>query len=303
MGRDPEYLAFARTVAKAVAGPPKSVAEERAEHVAGVVVLDRKPVARVADMALAGPEGPLRARLYHPQPGTELPGFVYFHGGGFYLGSVESYDPIVRALVVATGCAFVSVEYSLAPECPYPAAVDDALDATLDVGRRATELGIDPRRLGVAGDSAGANLAAVTALALREEPTLAMQLLIYGVYDLADEPTAGPDPDGLVLDDGGWPLARERYLDGADPFEPYVSPALASELGGLPPAVIVTAEYDKLRGQGEEYAARLAAAGVAVTLVPGTGLDHAFVGWVDFASRPAAAVAEIGVAVRTLAGL
>lgn len=299
MGRDPEYLAFMREVEKFVAVRPPSVEEERASHLAAMAQLRRPPVAQVEDVALTGADGVIPARLYHPAPGSAVPGLVFFHGGGFYLGSIESYDPTVRSLVSATGCAFVSVEYPLAPEEPYPAAVDCALDATLDVARRADELGLDPRRVGVAGDSAGANLAAATALALREEPTLALQLLIYGVYDLAAQPQAGPDPDGLRLDDGGWPEARERYLDGADPFEPYASPNLAPELAGMPATVLVTAEYDKLREQGHEYAARLLAAGVPVTVVEGTGLDHGFLGWVDFAARPAEALAEIGAAVRT----
>jgi acetyl esterase len=147
MGRDPEYLAFMREVEKGVAVQPplsESIVEERASHLAGRSGLRRRPVALVEDLALTGADGVIPARLYHPDPGTERPGLVYFHGGGFYLGSIESYDPIVRALVTETGCAFVSVEYPLAPECPYPAAADCALDATLDVARRARELGLDP---------------------------------------------------------------------------------------------------------------------------------------------------------------
>jgi acetyl esterase len=299
MGRDPEYLAFIREVEKGVTLRSPSVEDERASHLAALAQLRRSPIAQVEDLALAGPDGVISARLYHPAPGQVRPGLVFFHGGGFYLGSVEAYDPIVRSLVTATGCAFVSVEYPLAPEDPYPAAVDCALDATLDVARRATDLGLDPHRLGVAGDSAGANLAAATALALRAEPTLALQLLIYGVYDLASDPQSRPDPDGIRLDDGGWPAARDRYLDGADPFEPYASPILAPDLAGLPPTVLVTAEFDKLREQGNEFAARLRAARVPVTLVEGTGLDHGFLNWVDYAARPAEALAEFAAAVVT----
>src|SRR4051794_8704360 len=111
MGRDPEYLAFMREVEKFVAVRPSSVEEERESHVAALAQLPRRPVAHVEDLALTGAEGVIPARLYHPAPGSTRPGLVFFHGGGFYLGSIESYDPIVRSLVTATGCAFVSVEY------------------------------------------------------------------------------------------------------------------------------------------------------------------------------------------------
>jgi acetyl esterase len=295
MGRDPQYLAFMRAVEQAIAAnETTTVEQERADHRSAMAQVPTSPLALEQDLKVAG----LRARLYHPAPGTILPGLVFFHGGGFYLGDVESYDPVVRELVKATGCAMVSVDHRLAPEHPFPAAVDDAVAATTDVVGRAEELGIDANRVGVAGDSSGANLAAVAAIKLRGRVPLALQLLVYGVYDLTDEPVRPPDPDGLVL--GGVPFheLRERYLAGSDPAHPDASPMLTEDLSGLPPAVIVVAEYDRLREQGVRYAERLRAAGVPVSFVSGTGLDHAFVAWGAFASRPADAIAELGASVR-----
>jgi acetyl esterase len=296
MGRDPEYLAFMRLVERTLAdAPEQTVDEERAGHAGALAAIPRPPVAHVEDLKVAG----LRARLYHPSPGQALPGLVFFHGGGFHLGTVEGYDPMARVLALATECAVVSVEYRLAPEHPFPAGVEDAVAATVDVADRTAELGIDPDRLGVAGDSAGGNLAAVVALRLRDTHPLALQLLIYGVYDLVTPLERRPDPDGLNISGGDWDTTRGRYLAGADPHHPDASPMLAPDLTGAPPAVVVTAEYDRLCAQGEQYADRLRASGVAVTLVPGTGLDHAFLAWGTFARRPAEAIAEIGATVRT----
>jgi acetyl esterase len=299
VGRDPEYLAVVREVARFLADTPEQpVEEERAAHHAGMAGLKAPDVPLVVDLTA----GAVPARLYHPVPGTPLPAFVFFHGGGFYLGSVASYDPVVRVLVKATGCAFVSVDYRLAPEHPFPAGVRDAIAATRDIVSRAGDLCLDPARLGVAGDSAGANLAAVVARHRRAD--LALQLLVYGVYDLsAPLLPRQSDPDGLVLDRDDFHLIRSRYLDGADPGDFDASPLLADDLAGLPPAVVVTAEYDRLTPQSDAYASALRDAGVPVTVVAGDGLDHAFLSWGGFARQPAEAIERIGAAVRTAFGL
>jgi acetyl esterase len=308
VGRDPEYLAFARGVAAAVqkqAAAAPRVSHERVSHRFGMLSLHQPPVAEVDDLHVDGGDGPLAARLYRPLgPGEDRTGLVFFHGGGFYLGDVECYDAVCRVIANATGAAVLSVGYRLAPENPFPAAVEDAHAATLWAARNADALGFD--RIGVAGDSAGANLATVVAQRARDEggPALAVQLLVYGPYDLTREPATVDDPDGLVMADGDLTDVARRYLGEADGHHPWASPLLHPDLSGLPPTVLAHAEYDRLRPQGEEYAARLRAAGVPVTEVPGTGLDHAYLAWGQFAARPREAIAEIGAATRaTLDGV
>ncbi len=305
MGRDPEYLAFAHAVAAAVqkqAAAAPRVSHERVSHRFGMLGLHRQPVAAVEDLRVDGGDGPLPARLYRPMESVSGPGLVFFHGGGFYLGDVECYDPVCRVVANATGAAVLSVGYRLAPEDPFPAAVEDAYAATLWAARSAGALGFD--RIGVAGDSAGANLATVVAQRARDEggPALAVQLLVYGVYDMTSEPPPVDDPDGLSMADGDLADVKQRYLGDADRGHPWASPLLHPDLGGLPPTVLVHAEYDRLRPQGEEYAARLRAAGVPVTEVPGSGLDHAYLAWGQFAARPREAIAEIGAATRAMLG-
>jgi acetyl esterase len=228
---------------------------------------------------------------------------VFFHGGGFYLGDVKSYDAVCRILANATGAAILSVGYRLAPEHPFPAAVQDAYTATAWAARHADALGFD--RLGVAGDSAGANLSTVVAQRARDEggPRLAMQLLVYGVYDMTSDPAPVDDPDGISLTGGGMVDVKRRYLGDADRGHPWASPALHPDLSGLPPTVIAHAEYDRLRPDGEAYADRLRAARVPVIEVSGRGLDHAYLAWGQFAARPREAIAEIGEATRAALSL
>ncbi|TDD96675.1 alpha/beta hydrolase fold domain-containing protein [Actinomadura rubrisoli] len=311
MGRDPEYLAFMRrrlaegSAEPAPAGRRRTIEDARREHAADLARSPRPPVDVVQDLVVDGPAGPLAARLYRPGGDDPVPGLVYFHGGGWALGDVECYDPVVRALAVASGVAWVSVDYRRPPEDLFPAALDDAVAAVRWVAAHAAGLGLDPARLGVAGDSAGGQLAAAAASLLRapDPARPALQVLLYPALDLREEPPDPPDPDALELPPSGIRRVLEVYLRGVDRTRPDVSPLLDPDPRGLPPTVIATAEYDRLRPQAEEHAARLRAAGLPVTLITGTGLDHGFLGWSSFARRPAEAVAEIGAAVRAaLAG-
>ncbi|MFG1852853.1 alpha/beta hydrolase [Actinomadura geliboluensis] len=300
-GRDPEYLAFLRRRLAEPSGDDGTggVEDARRAHAADLARSPRPPAGAVTDLAVDGPAGPLPARLYRPAWDGPAPALVYLHGGGWVLGDVDSYDPVVRALAAASGVAWLSVGYRRPPEDPFPAALDDTVAAVRWTVRNAAALGLDPRRIGVAGDSAGGQLAAAAAGILRaagpDRPVL--QVLLYPALDLRAVPPPLPDPDGLAPPRDGVDRALRAYLRGTDRTRPDVSPLLDPDPAGLPPAVIATAEHDRLRPQAERHAARLRAAGVPVTLVAGTGLDHGFLGWGAFARRPAEAVAEIGAAV------
>ncbi|WP_037560235.1 alpha/beta hydrolase [Spirillospora albida] len=305
MGRDPDYLDFLRRrlAAEPPAGDaPRSIADARRDHADDLARSPRVPVGHVTDLTVDGPAGPLPARLYLPAGAAPpVPALVYLHGGGWILGDVDSYDPVVRALTTAAGdVAWLSLGYRRPPEDPYPAAVDDAVAAVHWTLRHAARLGLDPTRIGIAGDSAGGQIAASAAGRLRDAGPArpALQVLLYPAVDLRAVPPDPPDPDGLTLPRPGVEAAVRAYLRGADPADPGVSPVLDPDPSRLPPAIIATAEHDRLRPQAEHHAARLTAAGVPVTLLHGTGLDHGYLGWGSFARRPAAAIAEIGAAVR-----
>ncbi|MFB4310186.1 alpha/beta hydrolase [Actinomadura sp. GTD37] len=299
MGRDPEYLAFLRRRLAEPAGAGETVEDARRAHAADLARSPRPPVATVRDLTVDGPAGPLPARLYRPAWHGPAPALVYLHGGGWVLGDVDSYDPVVRALAAASGVAWLSAGYRRPPEDPFPAALDDAVAAVRWTVRNAHALGLDAARIGVAGDSAGGQLAAAAAGLLRapDPARPVLQVLLYPALDLRDVPPAPPDPDGLRLPGSGMDRALRAYLRGTDPTRPDVSPLLDPDPATLPPAIIATAEHDRLRPQAEHHAARLAAAGVPVTHLTGAGLDHGFLGWSAFARRPAEAVAEIGAAV------
>ncbi|WP_254716313.1 alpha/beta hydrolase [Actinomadura sp. WMMB 499] len=284
MGRDPEYLAFmrARTAEAAGAGRRRSVAEARRAHAADLARSPRVPVGPVADVVGRGAAGPLPARLYRPPGAGAVPGplVVYFHGGGWVLGDVESYDPVVRALVAASGVAWLSVGYRRPPEHPFPAPLEDAVAAVRWAVRCAPRLGLDAGRVGVGGDSAGGQLAASAAGVLRGAGPArpVVQVLLYPALDLRAEPPPVPDPDGLEVPGGSVGAVLRMYLGDADRTRPRVSPLLDPDPGSLPPAVIATAEFDRLRPQAERHAARLRAAGVAVAVVPGRAWTTGFWG-------------------------
>lgn len=238
------------------------------------------PLPVVRDLPIPGPGGAINARLYRPAADGVLPGLVFFHGGGWVIGDLDSHDDLCRDLAAEAGCAVLAVDYRLAPEHRFPAAADDAIAATRWAAANAVELGIDPKRLAVGGDSAGGNLAAISALAARDSGVpLAAQLLIYPVTDMAhlegESYTACGEGYGLTADAMGW--FRRHYLaDAAAAQDWRVSPLLAKDLGRLPPALVVTAEFDLLRSEGEAYAKRLADAGVPTELARYDGMIHGF---------------------------
>lgn len=245
------------------------------------------------DITLAGADGPIPGRIHRPAgaapSATGAAGLVFLHGGGFVIGSLDTHDALCRDLAAGADITVVSVDYRLAPEHPAPAAAADAASALDDVVRRAPELGLDPSRLAVGGDSAGGNLAAVTAVAWRDRQRddpglspLCLQVLIYPAVELADEdrfPSMKENAEGYLLTAETMAFFRHHYLTGAtvDAADPMVSPLRTADLAGVAPALVLTAEYDPLRDEGEAYAAALAAAGVDVELDRVEGAIHAFV--------------------------
>jgi acetyl esterase len=257
------------------------------------------PVAEVYDVAIDGPQAKVAMRIYRPHDG-ELPGFVYMHGGGWVLGSIATVDHLCRSVASQTPAVVISIEYRLAPEHPFPAAVEDCWAGLRWAARSAAQLGIDPNRLAVGGDSAGGNLAAVMALRARDGGLpLALQVLIYPVTDADFESESYREhASGLNLTRTTMRWFWDLYLAGASASDPDAAPLRARVLGGVAPALVQTAEYDPLRSDGEAYARQLARAGVAVTHTAYEGVIHGFVQMPAYTDAAAAAIDEIAACLR-----
>jgi len=257
-------------------------AEARLLYMAGRRVLapEPMPVAEMRDLTLPGPGGPIPLRLYRSSADAVLPVLVFFHGGGWVVGDIETHDTVCRHLANRAECAVVSVDYRLAPEHKFPAAVEDSFAATLWVADNAAALGVYPARLAVGGDSAGGNLAAAVSLIARDAgaPRICYQLLIYPATDAAmRHESIARFAEGYVLTRPTMRWFYEQYLrDPSDAADWRVSPLVAPDLARLPPALVLTAGYDPLCDEGDAYAARLTAAGVPVQHRRFPGQIHGF---------------------------
>jgi acetyl esterase len=265
--------------------------------------LDPAIAVPTTDLTVPGPTEPLRARHYQPDVTGPAPLLVFFHGGGFVVGGIESHDGLCRLISRDAGVHVVSVEYRLAPEHPAPAASDDCYTTYLWCVENAARLGADPAKIAVGGDSAGGNLAAVVSQRARDnhKPLPALQLLIYPVTNFAgDTRSKVLFADGYFLSKIDMDWFRANYLaeSALDPADPRVSPLLAEDLSGLPPALVLTGGFDPLRDEGDAYAAALAAAGVPVDHRTYGSLIHAFANFFPLGGDSAVATADFISAFR-----
>src|SRR5712692_2586290 len=267
-----------------------------------------KEVTKSEDRKVPGPAGDIHVRIYTPAGNGPFGALVYFHGGGWVIGNIETHDVTCRDLTQGTPCVTVSVDYRLAPEHKFPAGPEDCYAATKWVADNARSLNVDQKRLAVAGDSAGGNLAAVVPLMARERggPKLAFQLLIYPATDCADNTPsqrefAQVSPD-YILSRADMEWFWGYYLGPNDKTNPIACPALAKSLANLPPAFVLTAEVDPLRDEGEAYAEALRKAGVNVKLKRYNGVCHGFFSMASMIDKGKQAVADSCAELRSAIG-
>ena len=264
-------------------------------------------VAALEERTLPGPAGPLTLRCYTPRAASQterLPGLIYLHGGGLVAGSLDTHDPIARALANASGCRILALGYRLGPEHPFPAALEDACAASVWIGANAAALNLDAARLGIAGDSAGATLAAVVTQwsVASARVRFAFQFLLCPIMDFVSESGSRRAlAEGYLVDRATLQHDLKHYLaGGADAADPRVSPLRAADLAGLPTALVHTAEFDPLRDEGREYAVRLEAAGVRTLYRCHPGMIHLFYGMGGLIPYAGAAYQLMGEDIRGL---
>jgi acetyl esterase len=308
MPLDPVLKAFLDQIA-AIGGPKTwemSPSEAREAFAALMQLAGPKdvPIGKVADLSIPAPHDAIAARSYTPvAAGSEaLPTLVFFHGGGWVIGSIDTHDGLCRLLANESGCRVISVEYRLAPESKFPGPVDDAFAALEWVAKNAADLGVDANRLAVGGDSAGGALAAVMAQMAKAKggPKLAFQLLLFPVTQIGAETKSLKNfAEGYFLERKALDVFYTHYLPtDAEKSDPRISPLLAKDLAGLPPAFVMLAEFDPLHDEGLDYANRLLKAQVDVTVTDYRGLTHDFIYLQAILPQAAAAFADAAKAVK-----
>ncbi len=310
----PEVRGLLNMIELASTGPiEQQTPEEVREGYARLsAMMSREDVASTAERSVPTPDGDVPVRVYVPLGDSDgpRPVLVYLHGGGWTIGSIETHDNACRSLANGSRAVVVSVEYRLAPEHPFPAGLDDCRAAVRWVVDNAGDLGVDPERLAIGGDSAGGNLAAVLAQQLRDGgPPIRFQLLVYPAVDMTlSYPSIDENGEGYFLTKDSMVWFGANYLgaggDAVDAADPQVSPLFAppEALAGLPPALVITAEYDPLRDEGEAYAAALRAAGVEATAPRYDGVIHGVFSLPDVIPEGKAAIDEACTALRAALG-
>ena len=296
----PEIQAVLDDMNAAPGPPPHEIPVDRARinhrEEAARLCGEGEPVAEVREVRI----GEVPVRTFRPEGVGPFPVVVYLHGGGWIMGTLDSYDSLLRALANASGAIVAGVEYRLAPEHRYPAALEDALATIRWMASNAGDLGGDGTRLALVGDSAGGNLAAVAARRLRGELPVALQVLVYPVIDAAfDTPSYVEFSEGHGLSRASMQRFWRLYLDGADPADPDAVPLHAGDLAGVAPAFVLTAEEDVLRDEGEAYAAALGDAGVPTELIRWPGTIHGFFRWLAVTPAAREAIDAVGARLRT----
>jgi acetyl esterase len=303
-GMDADSIAYMAMQPSPPAMPPTpDMARENLRHMRLVNQPDLPQVAQIREYQAAGPAGPIPLRAYRgagTKAADALPVQVYYHGGGWVIGDLDSHDWTCRMVANAAKCAVVSVDYRLAPEHRFPAAFEDSLAAAEWIAANAARLGIDPERMSVGGDSAGGNLAAAVALGLRDRGTIKLcaQILTYPIVDL----TAAYDArfaSGVALINGGMRAYIDAYVpDAAQRKDWRCSPLFASSVKGLPPALVILAGFDPLYAEGAAYAGRLEKEGVPVTVKNYPGQMHGFVSRAKLLPKAYDAIAEMAALLK-----
>jgi acetyl esterase len=305
----PEVRAFLEEGEAAGAAPIETLSPEEARLAVVEAMKDvagpSEEVGSVENLSIPHPECPIPIRIFTPGGEGPFACVVYFHGGGWVVCDLDTHDTACRAIARRAEAVVVAVDYRLGPEHKFPAAVDDSYAAVQWVAANAARLRVDPGGIVVAGDSAGGNLSTVMCLKCRDEggPALALQVLVYPVTNLAsfDTPSYQEFAEGYYLTRAEMEWFRGHYLARTeDAQHPYASPLLAPDLRGLPPALVITAECDTLRDEGEAYARRLAEAGVEVTCCRYGGMIHPFFSLTGVLSQGRRAIEQLAAAVRSL---
>lgn len=267
---------------------------------------EAEPLARIENLSIPGPGGPIPIRVYAREHSGSLPCLVYFHGGGYVLCDLDTHDTICRAIAKQSGAVVIAVDYRLAPEHKFPAALDDCYAATRWVCANTEQLGVDARRVAVGGDSAGGNLATVVAMKCRDAggPALAFQVLVYPVTNFSsfDTPSHREFAEDHYLTRSSMDFFKAHYFASpGDAAHSDASPLLANDLRNLPPALVITGECDPLRDEGEAYAKLLEDAGVHVTCTRYAGMIHPFFSMTGILSEARRAVQQVASAVGSMA--
>ncbi|MGG3466813.1 alpha/beta hydrolase [Neobacillus pocheonensis] len=304
MSVDPQTKLVLAQLAAAGGPPMETLTPVQARQAFVLPQGELEEVGRVEDRTIPGPETDIPVRVYYPKEiQASYPALVFYHGGGWVIGNIETHDNVCRALTNLANCVTISVDYRLAPEHKFPAAVEDSYAAVQYVFNQAEAFQVDPSRIAVGGDSAGGNLAAVVANLAKDKnhPAILFQLLIYPSTNIGGEPTVSmrENSEGYFLTKGTMEWFRDCYLNSEeDKQSPLVSPILHGNFKGLPPALVITAEYDPLRDEGEDYAEKLAEAGVDVECVRYDGTIHGFVSMAAVIDQGKRALEKAGSALK-----